>query len=215
VTTTTGARRGRPTQAQRPRGYTREQLLASATAMFAERGFESTSLEAVADGAGVTSATVYRHFRNKSDLLLAVVERAIDSVPLSERLRHVDAPSATDLSNLLAAYVDPSLAGVRKLCVEIHAVAGRNPEVDDLWLAFNRRVRHGLAAQLEAAVATGLVRADLDTDGTAALLLVVIMGLCHLDTFEPDLVGDSHFGAFLGETVQQVLTPSPRVAPPN
>jgi AcrR family transcriptional regulator len=191
--------------AERPRGVTRERLLESATGVFAARGFENASLEAIAEGAGVTSATVYRHFASKSDLLLAVVERAIKAVPISERLGRNDSSSAADFSALVAAYIDPGLGTLRKLSVELHTVAGRHPEVEAVWLEFNRRAHRALARQLEAAVEAGGVRADLDTDSAANLLLVVIMGLCHLDTFEPGLVGNARWATFLGSTVEELL----------
>jgi AcrR family transcriptional regulator len=175
--------------------------------VFAARGYENASLEAIGEGAGVTAATVYRHFRNKSHLLFAVIERAIESVPLSERLRAHDIPSPADFADVTAAYVDPAHTTVRKLSVELHAAAGRNADVQALWLEFNRRVRRSYVRQLQAGVAAGVVRADLDTESTATLLLVVIMGLCHLDTFEPDLVGNRRWTDFLTSTVAGLLTP--------
>jgi AcrR family transcriptional regulator len=202
-------RTGRPTATQRPPGFTRERLLVSATTVFAERGFENATLEAIAEGAGVTSATVYRHFDNKSDLLLAVIERAIDSVPLSERLRTVEARTASDFADLVAAYADPGLETVRKLCVELHAVAGRNDEVHALWLEFNHRSLQSLVDQLTSARTAGLLRDDLDVRSTAALLLVIVMGLCHLDTFDPQLVGNRGWTEFLGAAVEELLSVDP------
>ena len=208
MTAVTG-RTGRPTTNERPPGFTRERLLSSATTVFAERGFENATLEAIAEGAGVTSATVYRHFQNKSDLLLAVIERAIDSVPLSERLRTGETRRASDFAALVAAYADPGLETVRKLCVELHAVAGRNPEVHAVWLEFNQRSQQSLIHQLSSARAAGALRDDLDIRSAAALLLVIVMGLCHLDTFDPQLVGNQGWAAFLGATVEELLTVEP------
>ena len=59
---------------------------------------------------------------------------------------------------------------------------------------------------------SGLLRHDLDIPSAAALLLVIVMGLCHLDTFDPELVGDRDWAAFLGATVEQVLTTEPSTA---
>jgi AcrR family transcriptional regulator len=180
--------------------------------VFAERGFENGSLELIAEGAGVTAATVYRHFGNKSDLLLAVVDRAIEAFRSRGAWGRSDTRSATDVAELVAAYVDPELATLRKLSVELHAVAGRHPETRAVWLEVNRRIHRGLVRQLDAAVDTGEVRADLDTEFAANLVLVVVMGLCHLDTFEPDLVGNERWAAFLASTVEQLLRPQPAPA---
>src|ERR1700690_3009312 len=54
---------------------TREQLIAVATELFAARGYEGTSIEAVLDQAGVSRGSLYHHFDSKERLFEAVVER--------------------------------------------------------------------------------------------------------------------------------------------
>jgi AcrR family transcriptional regulator len=53
---------------------TRSQLLAIATRMFAERGYEDTSVEAVLREAGVSRGSLYHHFASKEALFEAVAE---------------------------------------------------------------------------------------------------------------------------------------------
>ena len=53
---------------------TREHLLAVATALFAERGYEATSIEAVLQAAGVSRGSLYHHFAGKDALFEAVLE---------------------------------------------------------------------------------------------------------------------------------------------
>src|SRR5690242_21096584 len=53
---------------------TRSQLLAIATRMFAERGYEDTSIEAVLREAGVSRGSLYHHFTSKEALFEAVAE---------------------------------------------------------------------------------------------------------------------------------------------
>src|ERR1700736_6890600 len=59
---------------------TRGQLLAIATRMFAERGYEDTSIEAVLREAGVSRGSLYRHFASKEALFEAVAEELETSV---------------------------------------------------------------------------------------------------------------------------------------
>jgi AcrR family transcriptional regulator len=54
---------------------TREQLIAVATELFAARGYEGASIEAVLDRAGVSRGSLYHHFDSKERLFEAVVER--------------------------------------------------------------------------------------------------------------------------------------------
>lgn len=54
-----------------PRGVREQQILAAATEEFGRRGYEATSLAAVATRVGVTKALVHQYFGSKQDLFLA------------------------------------------------------------------------------------------------------------------------------------------------
>lgn len=64
------ARRVRMTGAER-----REQLLDIGRTVFAEKGFEATSVEEIASKAGVSKPVVYEHFGGKEGLYAVVVDR--------------------------------------------------------------------------------------------------------------------------------------------
>src|SRR5689334_2408675 len=54
----------------------RDQLLDVAQRVFTERGYAPTSMDDVAEAAGVTKPVLYDHFGSKDGLLAAVIERA-------------------------------------------------------------------------------------------------------------------------------------------
>lgn len=53
----------------------REQLLDVGRSLFAERGFEATSIEEIASRAGVSKPIVYEHFGGKEGLYAVVIDR--------------------------------------------------------------------------------------------------------------------------------------------
>jgi AcrR family transcriptional regulator len=53
---------------------TRERVLAIATRLFAERGYENTSIDAVLTEAGISKGSLYHHFKGKDALFEAVLE---------------------------------------------------------------------------------------------------------------------------------------------
>src|ERR1700748_3204029 len=55
----------------------REQLLDVGRALFAERGFDGTSIEEIASRAGVSKPVVYEHFGGKEGLYAVVVDREV------------------------------------------------------------------------------------------------------------------------------------------
>src|SRR5436305_1165081 len=59
---------------QKPRARAKYcQILDSARVLFLDQGFDATSMDAIAREAGVSKATLYVHFDDKDDLLLALV----------------------------------------------------------------------------------------------------------------------------------------------
>jgi AcrR family transcriptional regulator len=59
---------------------TRGQLIEVATRLFAEHGYEGTSIEAVLSAAGVSRGALYHHFAGKEALFEAVVSAVSDQV---------------------------------------------------------------------------------------------------------------------------------------
>lgn len=55
----------------------REQLLESAAALFAERGFHAVGIDDIGAAAGISGPGVYRHFPSKQALLAALCDRAL------------------------------------------------------------------------------------------------------------------------------------------
>ena len=64
----------------------RERYLDAAEACYTRFGLAKTTVEDVAQAAGVSRATVYREFRNRDELLLAVVEREAGRVAIEAEL---------------------------------------------------------------------------------------------------------------------------------
>ncbi len=66
------------TQGER-RAETRERLLAAAAELFAERGIDGSSVDAIAERAERTSGAIYDHFGGKPGLLFALLEGWTDA----------------------------------------------------------------------------------------------------------------------------------------
>ena len=55
-----------------PRAHSK--VLESATQLFAERGIDTTSVDAIAAASGVSKATIYKHWADKDALCLEVMQ---------------------------------------------------------------------------------------------------------------------------------------------
>ncbi|HLV78194.1 MAG TPA: TetR family transcriptional regulator [Marinobacter sp.] len=91
---------------------TRESILDAAESVFMEKGVARASLEEIARNAGVTRGAIYWHFRNKQDILSAMLVRV--RAPLAEMID--DAGGDNPLGNLR----DVCVAALRKLAEDEH-----------------------------------------------------------------------------------------------
>jgi AcrR family transcriptional regulator len=79
--------------AQRPPAVpARERIVSTAYALFTRRGVRGVGIDEIISQSGVAKATMYRHFRTKNDLVLAVLQRreqlwTFDLVEQQSRLR--------------------------------------------------------------------------------------------------------------------------------
>jgi AcrR family transcriptional regulator len=117
---------GRPTaKALRlPRAARREQILSAATHAFAAAGFANTSLDDIAEAAGVGRVILYRHFESKADLYRSVLDRA--ATRLADSVGTDDFGEDAVPALVAAAAADPD--GFRLL----FRYAAREPEFRDV-----------------------------------------------------------------------------------
>lgn len=151
-----------------------EQVLQAAIDLIAENGIDGASMDAIAQASGVSKATIYKHWKNKTDLCLEVMARAhrIDERPIL---------ASTDTrENLVTALAhrseQPGSDMQAKMMPHIMAYAARNPEFGVAW---RRRVMEPPRAQimdvLRKGVAAGELPSELDLELSAALLIGPMM----------------------------------------
>ncbi len=72
-------------------------------------------------------------------------------------------------------------------------------------MIFNEQMHSSIVRKIEECKGSGLVAGDLHAKRAASLILVMIMGLAHLETLEPALVGDHAWTRFVERSVHAVL----------
>jgi AcrR family transcriptional regulator len=139
---------------------TREQLIEVATGLFAERGYEETSIEAVLAAAGVSRGALYHHFAGKDALfeaVLEVVENGVTARLAAEIARAPDPVSAVESAALawIEMAGDPVIQ--RIILSDAPSVLGL-----ERWRAMNEEYSLGATrALLQAAADEGRLSADL------------------------------------------------------
>lgn len=183
---------------------TRERILISATRFFAEQGFASTSMPAIAKASGVTAGAIYKHFKSKADLLFEVTRRALISIPLFVQAAQRETNTAT-LTSLAAIYTQPELKLLRQLSIEVHSAATKDPKVKRAVAISNEQAIAGTNAIITAAQAAGKIDPNLNPTFAAYAFSVFIMGLTHMETLAPHLIGDPEWRAFVSSRAAALI----------
>jgi AcrR family transcriptional regulator len=146
-------------------------VLDAAAALFAERGIEGTSMDAIAHESGVSKATIYKHWPDKDALCLEAMLRVHgrDETPDFDfgDLR-------TDLVAVLGHRPPERYEALReRLTPHLLAYTARNPTFGNAWRA---RVLRPPRIQLLNALQRGIARGDLPRDLNTDIAIALLMG---------------------------------------
>jgi len=144
-------------------------LLQAAKAVFGTSGVDAPAKE-IADLAGVGVGTVYRHFPQRSDLVKAVFQREVDACAAAAPALAAAHEPGVALAKWLHRYTE-FVATKRGLGTALHS---GDPAFDELPGYFWQRFGPALGSLLEAAIASGEIRAGISPKD----LLYAIASLC-------------------------------------
>jgi TetR/AcrR family transcriptional regulator, cholesterol catabolism regulator len=196
---------GRPPKRDQQEGKpTRDRILEAADELFAHHGFDATSVDAIAQRAGLTVGALYRHFSAKGELLLDVVRRALTSLPIARHMRG-DSGRADLLPEMVALYMAPASRRLRRLTIELHTAASRDRKVARLLREFSERMAEDTRARIETGRRDGRLKPAWDPDLSARFLMVLIAGLAHVDTLYPTLLANPDWRNLVLEGVAILL----------
>ena len=197
---------------------TQAQLLDAAERVFAEKGVSRTSLQDIAQAAGVTRGAIYWHFTNKADLFNAMMARII--LPMEQALQQIGQDAAQDpLLELQRSLLDT----MRKIATDdrtrmVFEVATLKVEyVDELLVIQDRHAqahadgKREIQRSLQEAADRRGIRWQVPVAAAAQGLQALVVGLIHTwllapQAFELVPVGEVAIGAYLAGLG---LTPGP------
>jgi len=145
-------------------------VLDAAQTLFAERGIDATSMDAIAAAAGVSKATIYKHWPDKDALCLEVMVRIHGR---DEPAPEIDSGDLrADLLAVLGYRPPERYADVReRIMPHLIAYSARNPEFATTWRARALNTPRAQLTQIvQRAIGRGQLPATLDIDIAIALL---------------------------------------------
>jgi TetR/AcrR family acrAB operon transcriptional repressor len=162
---------------------TRGSILDAAEQVFQRQGVSRTSLQQIAQAAGVSRGAIYWHFRDKGELFSEMLARV--SVPLQETVR-ADEPGVEDpLGFIRASFIeslrrtvdDPQQRRVYEIAAHQAEYIGELLEVREQYLVTRaERLRH-LERGLAAAIRAGQLPEGTQTRAAALAMHALAEGL--------------------------------------
>lgn len=184
----------------------REQILEAALRLFSDAGYDSASMDAIADTAGVSKRTIYNHFPSKRDLYVFLVGRFVDKVSGAKHLRYDPMlPLADQLEQMLRAEMiiltDPLWLG---FAFTIYQFLSMDPALGSEIAWTNSGKEKALQDWLKAACEDGRLCIE-DRQQAGALLWAIHEGVILVPAIltrrvDPDLVDHQ-----LSEIIQMFL----------
>lgn len=169
----------------------KEHLIDTALRVFAEKGWDATSIPDLARAAGIAQGLMYHYFRNKEDLLLAVIERHSFLSELQALLTVSADRPATEVLPEVAHNFASLLQQKRDLILIFIREAQTNPEIAHQQDALIEGGAQVLTGYVAARIAAGELRQHEPSLTARALLYTIFMSqLLHVSgqLSIPDLV---------------------------
>jgi AcrR family transcriptional regulator len=166
----------------------REQLIAVARELFAEKGFAGASVEEAAQRGGVSKPIVYEHFGGKEGLYAVVVDREMCELlrRITSALSDTNASHPRELlqqaADAFLGYIEDNRGGFRVL-VRDSPVAGGESTFSSLLGEIAGRVEHVLGREFDRRGVDGALAALYSQ---ALVGMVALTGQWWLDARRPD-----------------------------
>lgn len=160
-----------PGRLERRKAKTKAAIVAAASKLFHERGYEETSIQHIAELADTGVGTLYGYFASKDNILREVLQTERDEAleryfaSIDERTSYME--RACRAIEALASYLESN----RTILVAAFQVGARNHQVDEgqaEWL------HQGFREMIEAGIRAGEFR-DLPLDPTVRMLVGTTM----------------------------------------
>jgi AcrR family transcriptional regulator len=143
----------------------RDRILRTAALLFAEKGFEATSVREIVESAGVTKGALYHYFDSKDDLLSEIYTRMLRmQTERMEQIADSDRPLRERVHAIMADVVLTSVQNLADATIFFQSMHLLTPEKQAQVRAERRRYHHRFRGLIEEGQRNGEFREDVPAD---------------------------------------------------
>jgi len=162
----------------------KQQILDSALAVFARKGFANSSTLEIARKAGVAQGTIFYYYPTKHDLLMAIAERYLAAQSFVELIKQ---PPPGDTVSVMAKIIHNRLKNALTNVDSLTVILSEIQRDSQLREYYRERVMEPLIGMASRCIESGVLENKLksrDNDLTARIVMGVWIGLVLLYRFE-------------------------------
>lgn len=164
---------------------TRRRILEAGRELFAERGFAASSMRELAERAEVALSASYYHFPSKRDVLLAIMEEAMDHLEQGAlEVLALERPPLERLPALVHAHVRVHLAEPNRARVADTEIRSLDPKARTEVVARRDRYEFYFRDTLRQGIEDGCFDSSLDV--TVVAMAIITMGTATVEWWRPD-----------------------------
>jgi AcrR family transcriptional regulator len=157
---------------QDQRNRTQLAILQAAEALFGKRGYGATTMQAVADSAGVSLPTVYLYFRSKPELVRSLADLVTSSADLS--VEHVLAEPDPNRQLQIGAGILRALHERSEVIADIlRTASGADPKLAREWKRWQERHLAAVGAVAQSLAKRKALRTGLDVASATDVLYTI------------------------------------------
>ena len=156
----------------------RQRLLDTTKAIYTDAPMTAATMEEVAKAAGVGRATLYRYFKNRDDLLLAVIEREAVTIArrVEKKISKIDSPGEYIIEGMVQAMAEINKSALLSSILQ----PGNSSVVNRLLFDSDRLVNIGLEIMLpvvQRAQQTGKLKTNMSFELLVEWILRILTSL--------------------------------------
>ena len=194
--------RGRPATKREQRAASIDALLSEALTLFITQGYHATTVEVIAQAAGLTKGAVYFYFKSKANVLTTLLDRT-EELTVEPTIAAMNAAGDNPKDRLNAFVRSQSVIGAEKTEYMLLAILmsaefnGSGHAIEKRLIELMARMENALKETVKSGQKNGVFRTEIRADEMASVIMATNKG-CYVEWYMrgDDLKGQDFARAF-------------------
>lgn len=173
---------------RRARKNSRQVIIQSALRCFAAKNYDGASMTDIAEAAGITKRTIYRHFHTKRELFYAVRNEVYGAIRNNIRCDLPPARNFLELADaLMRSHVRFGLDNPEMLRIVVNTISeAATREFQENIEALSGNLQEEIERLVQAGIAEGTLDPSLDADYFSWIIILIFYFITYMLAFEEE-----------------------------